>query len=89
MALKAQYQNEVKKVVTQADLDRKFDQIMNRLDYIVGILDNMRTEKAAMDHGLTRIEKEVDKEKDRNNTQDEKLIEHEGRISKIETQLAV
>jgi hypothetical protein len=74
---------------TKEDANEKFNQTMNRLDYIVGVLDNMRTEKAALDHGLTRVEKKVDQEKDRNDKQDEKLLEHEGRILKIEAQVAV
>jgi len=74
---------------TKEEANERFNQTMNRLDYIVGVLDNMRTEMASMDHGLTRVETKVDQEKDRNDEQDEKLIEQEGRILKIEAQVAV
>ena len=74
---------------TKEEANQKFDQMMNRLDYIVGILMDTKTEAATLDHGLKRIEKKVDQEKDRNDKQDEKLIDHEGRISKIENQVAV
>jgi len=42
MATKAQYQNEVKKVVTKEDLDRTFAQVINKLDEIIKILCEMR-----------------------------------------------
>ena len=74
---------------TKEEANEKFNQMMSRLDYIVGILKDNKIETAALDHGLTRMEKDVIQEKVRNDKQDEKLIDHEGRILKLEKQVAV
>jgi len=62
MAIKAQHQNEVKKVVTQADLDRKFEQVLKKLDEIAMKLNELRTSYFGNRAGLPPNSKEIKKE---------------------------
>ncbi len=54
--------------------DNKFDIVLNAIDGVAKELSDMRTEKAAVDHSLTRHE--------------ERLDDHEVRIERLEMKRA-
>jgi hypothetical protein len=64
-------QEKIEAMETKEEADRKFNILMNATDHLTSLVENQSTEKAAIDHGLTRHKNRLD--------------EHERRIVELES----